>query len=92
MQLEDLAPTNEAATRLIGSIPVRNIWLLFLLASDLAHFYERYAVAVEEAPDFPSLVARLLCYAVDRRVRRNLSRGYVQRAAALSRVEAASIS
>src|SRR5690606_6568841 len=30
--------------------------------------------------------ARILCYAVDRRLRRNLSRGYVQRRAALTRV------
>lgn len=42
--------------------------------------------AVEESPDFPSLVARLLCHAVDRRLRRNLSRGYQIRQAVLPRV------
>jgi 5-methylcytosine-specific restriction enzyme subunit McrC len=85
-------PTVEAAqtvasnSRLIGRIPVRNIWLLFLYASNLARFHGQHASAVEESPDFPSLVARLLCYAVDRRLRRNLSRGYQRRQAALTRV------
>ncbi len=86
MQFEGLHATGEPEPRLIGSIPVRNIWLLFLYASDLVQIYGRYDVAVEEAPDFPSLVARLLCFAVDRRLRRNLSRGYRQRAAILARL------
>lgn len=71
---------------LVGRIPVRNIWLLFLYAHDLAKFHGQHAAAVEQAPDFPSLIARILCYAVDRRLRRSLSRGYVQRRAALTRV------
>jgi 5-methylcytosine-specific restriction enzyme subunit McrC len=75
-----------AVGRLIGRIPVRNIWLLFLYASNLARFHGQHMAAVEDAPDFPSLVARLLCYAVDRRLRRNLSRGYQSREAILPRV------
>jgi 5-methylcytosine-specific restriction enzyme subunit McrC len=75
-----------AEGRLIGRIPVRNIWLLFLYASNLARFHGQHMSAVEDAPDFPSLVARLLCYAVDRRLRRNLSRGYQGRRAILPRV------
>lgn len=86
MQCEAPVATGEPEPHLIGSIPVRNIWLLFLYASDLAHFYGRYDVAVEEASDFPSLVARLLCFAVDRRLHRNLGRGYRQRASILPRV------
>lgn len=74
------------AARYVGKIPVRNIWLLFLYASDLARFHGRFSVEVEEAPDFPSLIARLLCYAVERRLRRNLSRGYRQQHAVLNRV------
>jgi 5-methylcytosine-specific restriction enzyme subunit McrC len=73
--------------RLIGRIPVRNIWLLFLYAANLARFHGHYAAAVEDSPNFPTLIARLLCYAVDRRLRRNLSRGYQQRRAVLSRVK-----
>ncbi len=86
MLLGNVTSTFESPQRVIWTIPVRNIWLLFLYASDLARFYGRHDAAVEEAPDFPALVARLLCYAVDRRLRRNLSRGYHQEAAILSRV------
>jgi 5-methylcytosine-specific restriction enzyme subunit McrC len=70
----------------IGKVPIRNIWLLFLYASDLARFRDQFEVAVEDAPDLSDLLARLLCFAVERRLRRNLSRGYRQRAAEVSRV------
>lgn len=79
-------PSALPESRFIGRIPVRNIWLLFLFASNLARFHGQYAAEVEESPDFPSLIARLLCYAVDWRLRRNLSRGYQQREDALTRV------
>jgi 5-methylcytosine-specific restriction enzyme subunit McrC len=79
-------PTSAVAPRLIGRIPVRNIWLLFLYASDLAKFLGRYEAAVEASPEFSDLIARLLCYAVERRLRRNLSRGYRRREAILTRV------
>src|SRR5438874_13396139 len=86
MLLQDAAPSVESEARLIGRIPVRNIWLLFLYASNLARFHGQYAAQVEESPDFPSLIARLLCYAAVRRLRRNLSRGYQQNQAVLTRV------
>ncbi len=86
MQLVDVGATIAPEPRLIGRIPVRNIWLLFLYASNLARFHGQHNVAVEEAPDFPALIARLLCYAVDQRLRRNPSRGYQQKRAVLSRV------
>jgi 5-methylcytosine-specific restriction enzyme subunit McrC len=72
--------------RLIGRIPVRNLWLLLLYAADLARYFGRFDAAVEEAPDLPSLIARLLAHAVERRLRRNLSRGYVRKDAVLTRV------
>ena len=72
--------------RQIGRIPVRNIWLLFLYASGLARFHGQYEAGAEESPDFPELVARLLCYAVEKRLRRNLSRGYRHCEAVLTRV------
>jgi 5-methylcytosine-specific restriction enzyme subunit McrC len=86
MQSPDLAATAKSEIRTIGAIPVRNIWLLFLYASELARFHGRYDADVEAAPDFPALIARLLCHAVERRLRRNLSRGYQQKGAILSRV------
>ena len=71
----------------IGRIPVRNIWLLFLYASDLARFSDRFsAQMLEDDADLPSLVARLLAYAVELRLHRNLSRGYRRRHARLTRV------
>ncbi|UWM78899.1 5-methylcytosine-specific restriction endonuclease system specificity protein McrC (plasmid) [Rhizobium sp. WSM4643] len=75
-----------ATIRTIGSIPVRNIWLLFLYASNLAQFFGRHSVQVESSPDFEDLVARLLCFAVELRLRRNLSRGYRRIEAVLPRV------
>jgi 5-methylcytosine-specific restriction enzyme subunit McrC len=72
--------------RLIGRIPVRNLWLLLLYASDLARYFGRFDAAVEEAPDLPTLIARLLAHAVERRLRRNLSRGYVRKEAVVTRV------
>ena len=79
-------PTPVAPHRLIGHIPVRNIWLLFLYASDLAKFFGRYEAAIEASTAFTDLIARLLCYAVERRLQRNLSRGYRRRDATLTRV------
>lgn len=70
----------------IGGIPVRNIWLLFLYASDLAQFHGKFTAEVEQSPEFHDLIARLLCYAVQKRIRRNLSRGYIQTSAVLPRV------
>ena len=80
----------EPASRRLGKIPVRNLWLLMLYASDLYRTQKlssSVAVAVEEAPDeLPDLVAGLLADAVERRQRRQLSVGYRHREATLDRV------
>ena len=72
----------------IGEIPVRNLWLLMLYASDL--FRQRKDLQkreVEDNPDdIPDLAAEILAWAVERRLRRNLSFGYQPRRAILSRV------
>ena len=72
----------------IGRIPVRNIWLLMLYASDLyRELPEDRRVATENAPDdLPNLVAEILTHAVERRMRRNLSFGFRRRRADLNRV------
>jgi len=67
-------------------IPLRNIWLLFLYASDLVQYQGRFDHQVEVARDLPDLVARLLTDVVEERLRRNLSRGYSSKTAILSRV------
>ena len=72
----------------IGRIPVRNLWLLMLYASDLFRHMERYKrVSVEENPDdIPELVAEILSREVELRLKRNLSVGYKSRKAVLRRV------
>ena len=69
-----------------NKIPVRNVWLLFLYASGLAQFRNSFIAQIEQSADFRSLVARLLCYATERRLRRNLSFGYRAREDVLHRV------
>ena len=84
-----MIPTPDTATvGYIGRIPVRNIWLLMLYASDLyRELPPVQSVAVEDAPDdIPNLVAELLTHAVERRLRRNLTIGYQRREADLNRV------
>ena len=72
----------------IGYIPVRNIWLLLLYASQLyRELPASRRVELEDAPDhIPHLVAEILADAVERRLRRNLSHGYQRRWADLTRV------
>ena len=69
-----------------GTIPLRNIWLLFLYAADLVEFRDRFEGEIEPARDLPDLVGRLLTHVVEGRLRRNLSRGYRFQSAILSRV------
>jgi 5-methylcytosine-specific restriction enzyme subunit McrC len=84
----NLSPTDVApGARKIGRIPVRNLWFLMLYASDLVRFREPFHALVEEdLEDLPELVATLLVKEVNRRLRRNLSRGYRAQAAVLRRV------
>lgn len=84
---DDRPDDRHGAARRIGRIPLRNIWLLFLYASDLARFADRFdARLIEDDADLTTLAARLLAHAVERRLHRNLSRGYRPQAAVLSRV------
>ena len=71
----------------IGRIPVRNLWLLMLYASDLYRTRGADAVALEDCvEDMPDLVAEMLAHAVERRQRRQLGLGYRTRNAVLNRV------
>ena len=69
-------------------IPVRNIWLLLLYASDLFRRIDANRLAgVEDNPDdIPDLVAEILVHEVERRLARNLSFGWQTRMAVLNRV------
>lgn len=71
----------------VGRIPVRNLWLLMLYASDLFRQIGQKKTSVEDNPDgIPDLVAEILAYAVEERLHRNLSLGFREREADLSRV------
>ena len=71
----------------IGRIPLRNIWLLMLYAADIARFGGRFdALIDEDIAELPDLVGELLVREVQRRIRRNLCRGYRHRDAVLTRV------
>ncbi len=74
--------------RKIGSIPVRNLWLLMLYASELFRYIDyRKKISVEKNPDLiPDLVAEILSEAVELRLNRNLSFGYRTRETALKRI------
>jgi 5-methylcytosine-specific restriction enzyme subunit McrC len=71
----------------IGHIPVRNLWLLMLYASDLFRGRGTGKVGLEDSPnDLPDLIAEILAHAVDMRQRRHLSFGYQSRHAVINRV------
>ena len=71
----------------VGRIPVRNLWLLMLYASDFVRLPGEDDVASEDAPDeLPNLVAEILAHAVEKRQRRQLNLGYRRRHAVISRV------
>ena len=71
----------------VGRIPVRNIWLLMLYASDIYRVLEHGKHSVEENPeDIPDLIAELLAHTVEKRLIRNLSAGYRMTEAVQSRV------
>ena len=80
-------PENGLDYGYVGRIPVRNLWLLLLYASDLFQVRGKDQVHQEHAPDdLPDLVAEILAHAVEERQRRQLSLGYRMRAAALNRI------
>jgi 5-methylcytosine-specific restriction enzyme subunit McrC len=86
--MPEAIPDSTAVAGYIGRIPVRNLWLLMLYASDLFKCLKKsQSVAVEDNPDdIADLVARILAYEVERRLRQNLTFGYSERNADLTRV------
>jgi 5-methylcytosine-specific restriction enzyme subunit McrC len=73
--------------RRVGRIPVRNLWLLMLYASELARISGEFRTLLEaDGDDLPDLVAQLLAMRVEFRLKRNLTRGYRNRQAVLTRV------
>jgi len=77
----------ESSIGYVGRIPIRNLWLLMLYASDLFQCRGSARVGIEDSPDdLPDLVAEILARAVEIRLRRQLSYGYTTRSGIISRV------
>ena len=72
---EPAAPTGRGDYPKVGRIPVRNLWLLMLYASNLyRELPPAQRMSAEDNPDeIPDLAAEILTRAVDLRLRRNLS-------------------
>ncbi len=71
----------------VGQIPIRNIWLLMLYASEYFRQAEYSNIQVEENPeDIPDLVAEILAAAIEKRLKRNLSYGFIAKDDVLNRV------
>ncbi len=69
------------------SIPVKNLWLLMLYASDLAFVDKKAFVAAEDNPEgLPDLIAALLCEAAESRLRDGLTLGFRSVSGPLTRV------
>jgi 5-methylcytosine-specific restriction enzyme subunit McrC len=72
---------------IVGTIPLRNIWLLMLYASEFYRYEGTRCVGAENNPEkLPELIAELLASAVESRLHRNLTFGYKFQEAQLSRV------
>ena len=81
------AATKDDGAGYVGRIPVRNLWLLMLYASDLFRTHGTDDVAPEDDPDeLPDLVGEILAHAVEQRQRRRLSLGYRSQSDVLHRV------
>ena len=79
--------TREPGAGYVGRIPVRNLWLLLLYASDLFRETGSKDLSREENPDrLPDLLAEILAHAVEQRLHRRLSVGYEERRLGLNRV------
>ena len=82
-----MASAVQPLTHKVGSIPVQNLWLMMLYASQLTRYPNTARILLEDdSADIPDLVCELLAQEVQRRLRRNLTAGYVNRSCELSRV------
>lgn len=87
MVADQIDSSASAADGYIGRIPVRNLWLLMLYASELFRTRGAGKIGLEDSPDdLPDLVAEILAHAVEKRQRRHLSFGYRSRDAIVNRV------
>ena len=86
VKTKDTGPAHTGARQVAG-VPVRNLWLLTLYASELFRMRGVDSVALEESPhELPDLIAEILAHAVEQRQRRRFSLGYLSRHAVIHRI------
>jgi 5-methylcytosine-specific restriction enzyme subunit McrC len=82
-----LPQTDSDERAAIGRIPVRNLWLLMLYASDVARFHGNFKMLVEsDSANLPDLVAKLLVSAIEQRLKRGLTHRFLPKARILTRI------
>jgi len=69
-----------------AEIPVQNLWLLMLYASEFRYLANEYAGSESVDEDVANLVADVLCNQVEERLKRNLTYGYKNSTRELNRV------
>ncbi|MCG3841908.1 5-methylcytosine-specific restriction endonuclease system specificity protein McrC [Psychrobacter sp. Ps1] len=85
--MDNQSSASDKNNRYIDGIPIRNLWVLILYASDSYKELGIDHVAVEDNPeDIPDLIAQILCKRVKQRIQQNLSYGYQTQFNVLDRV------
>ncbi|CCD88395.1 conserved protein of unknown function [Bradyrhizobium sp. ORS 285] len=69
-----------------AGIPIRNLWMLLVYASELADFRDQCLVDTDDDLELVDILGRLLAKVTERRLRSNLSRGYRRISAVIPRV------
>lgn len=69
-----------------AGIPVQNLWLLMLYASECRYLASDYAGTESIDEDVANLIADVLCSQVEQRLKRNLTYGYKQSTREINRV------
>ncbi|MEQ5556175.1 5-methylcytosine-specific restriction endonuclease system specificity protein McrC [Providencia rettgeri] len=70
----------------VGIIPVRNLWLLMLYASDCRYLAEHLASSESTQHDVLELIGKIFCDLLESRMRRELSKSFINRKNELNRV------
>ncbi|AKU55861.1 5-methylcytosine restriction system specificity protein McrC [Vibrio parahaemolyticus] len=70
----------------VGIVPVKNLWLLMLYASDCRYLAEHLASSESTQPDVLELVGKVFCDLLESRMRRELSKSFINREDELNRV------
>lgn len=82
-----LAAPDTGEDQFIGRIPIRNLWLLMLYASDLARYRGSFKMLIEnDSAALPDLAVQLLLSSVEQRLRKGLSHRFLLQARTLTRI------